>query len=199
MNKRKRLLTIGFRERLLRATSFDHTVVSKPRDFTRHMTTIVRYPKLINDIGRTVDVRRINDNRYAFEIRQKRYLGRGTYAISARAKGFISYDSASQQTSISGHVQLGGQYVTLLGIMTAFVLLSLGIVFVTILFLPLALLMLAVLGLHWLYLRSDQNDLLEQLDHLVDLTKREMRLSETKTSVIQIQSETPTAQLSAKH
>lgn len=198
MDKRKRLLTIGFLERLLQATSFDHTVTCKPRDFTRHMTTIVRYPKLINDIGRTVDVRRIDDNRYAFELRQKRYLGRGTYAISARAKGIIAYDTASQQTNISGYVQLGGQYLSLLSIMTAFVLISSSIVFVTILFLPLALLMLAVLVLHWLYLRADQRDLQEQIELLVDLTEREMRLKSSEIPAIALQPQTATVQLSAK-
>ena len=198
MDKRKRLLTIGFRERLLQATSFDHTLICKPRDFTRHMTTIVRYPKLINDIGRTVDVRRIDDNRYAFELRQKRYLGRGTYAISARAKGIITYDTASQQTNISGYVQLGGQYLSLLSIMTAFVLISSSIVFVTILFLPLALLMLAVLVLHWLYLRADQRDLQEQIELLVDLTEREMRLKSSEIPAIALQPHTATVQLSAK-
>lgn len=182
MNKQKRLLTVGLRGRLLQASTFDHTINSKPRDFTRHMTAIVRYPKLINDIGRTVDVRRIDETRFAFELRQKRYLGRGTYAISALAKGFITYDIASQQTNISGYVHLGGQYVALLSIMTAFVLVSIGIVFVTILFLPLAVLMLAVLGLHWVYLKSDQHDLHEQLEYLVDLTEREMRLQDTETA-----------------
>lgn len=182
MSKQKRLPKLSLSEKLLQASAFNHSVFSKPRDITRHMTSIVRYPKLINDIGRTVDVRRIDDNRYAFELRQKRYLGRGTYSISARAKGIIRYDPATQQTSLSGHVQLGGQYMVLLSIMTAFVLISSGIVFVTILFLPLTLLMLAVLSVHWVYLKADQRDLLEQIDYLLDLTERELRLQESGSS-----------------
>lgn len=176
MNKNKRILEIGFRERLLQAKPFDHSIFSSPRDFTRHMSSIVRYPKLINDIGRTVDVSRAGDNRFAFELRQKRYLGRGNYAISARAKGFISYDETSRQTRITGFVKLGGQYVTLLNVMTLFVLLSTGLIFVTILYLPLFLLMSAVIGLHWMYLFADRRDLQEQLDYLVDVTEREARL-----------------------
>jgi hypothetical protein len=176
MNKQKRFAEMGFRENLLQAQAFDHTVLAKPRQFTHHMTRVVRYPKLIYDIGRTVDVRRAGDNRLAFELRQKRYLGRGTYTISARAKGFITYDDERQQTRITGIVHLGGQYVTLLSIMTLFVLVSLTLIFVTLLFLPLALLMLAVLALHWSYLFADRRDLQEQLAHLVDLTERENRL-----------------------
>lgn len=182
MSKQKRLPNLSLVEQLLQAKAFSHSVFSKPRDITRHMTSIVRYPKLINDIGRTVDVRRIDDNHYAFELRQKRYLGRGTYSISARAKGVISYNPSTQQTSLSGHVQLGGQYMILLSIMTMFVLISSSIIFVTILFLPLTLLMLAVLSVHWAYLKADQRDLLEQIDYLRDLTERELRLQKNEPS-----------------
>lgn len=183
MDKIKRSSSeIGFRERLLLAKVFDHTVFALPREFTRHMTDIVRYPKLINDIGRTVDVRRIDDKQFSFEIRQKRYLGRGTYSISARAKGVIDYDESEHKTRISGIVQLGGQYVTLLIIMMLFVLLSLGVVFVTILYLPLFLLMSAVIGLHWIYLLADRRDLEQQLALLVDMTEREHLLKEHDSS-----------------
>ena len=182
MNKNKRVLEIGFRERLLQAKGFDYSIFAKPRHFTRHMSSVVRYPEMINDIGRTVDVRRAGDNHFSFEIRQKRYLGRGTYAISAIAKGLISYDEASQQTRITGYAHIAGQYVALLSFMTSIVLLSLGLLAFTILFLPIALLMLAVLGLHWMYLFIDRRDLQEQLAHLVDLTEREERLADGQTT-----------------
>jgi len=179
MDKEKRASSeIRLRERILLAKAFDHTIFAMPREFTRHMTGIVRYPKLINDLGRTVDVRRAWDNRFSFEIRQKRYLGRGTYAISARATGFIDYDEKEHKTRITGIVKLGGQYVTLLNVMTAFVLLSFGLIFVAILYLPLFLLMSAVIGLHWMYLFADRHDLEQQLALLVDLTERELRLKE---------------------
>ena len=59
MDKEKRASSeIRLRERILLAKAFDHTIFAMPREFTRHMTGIVRYPKLINDLGRTVDVRR---------------------------------------------------------------------------------------------------------------------------------------------
>ena len=173
MNKRKRILTIGFRERLLQARGFDHAIFAKPRSFTRHMSSIVRYPELIYGIGRTVDVRRASDNRFSFEVRQKRYLGRGTFAMSAIAKGFINYDEASRQTRVTGYTHIGGQYVALLTVMTTIVFLSLVLIAFTILYLPIALLMLAVLGLHWMYLFVDRRDLQTQLAELVDLTERE--------------------------
>lgn len=180
MNKRKRSLEIGYREKLLRAKGFDYTIFVKPRNFTHHLSSLVRYPKLINDIGRTVDVRRAGENRFAFELQQKRYLGRGTYVISALAKGSISYDEASQQTQVTGFVQPGGRYVILLMIMSLVSLLSLALSFVTILFLPLSLLMLAVMGLHWTYLFADRDDLQQQLAHLVNLTERAERLKDSE-------------------
>ncbi len=166
---------------MLQARGFDHSIFAKPRRFTRHMTSLVRYPKMINDIGRTVDARRTDENHFSFEIRQKRYLGRGTYVMSAIAKGMISYDEASRQTRITGYAHIGGQYVALLSLMTIIVLLSLGLLAFTILFLPVALLMLAVLALHWMYLFVDRRDIEAQLAHLVDLTEREESLTENKT------------------
>ncbi|MGB7339906.1 MAG: hypothetical protein WBC91_13505 [Phototrophicaceae bacterium] len=177
MNKRKRMLEIGLREILLQAQAFDHLVFTKPRTVTRQMSHFVRYPKQINDIGRTVDARRESDHSFSFEVRQKRYLGRGTYAISARAKGFINYNDTHDKTQIVGFVQLGGQYMTLLTIMTLVVLLSFALAFITILFLPLALLMSAVITLHWAYLFADQRDLQEQLIHLVDTIDQETNLA----------------------
>lgn len=168
MNKRKRSFDIGLREVLLQAQAFNHLVFTNPRIVTHLMSDFVRYPKRINDIGRTVDARRVTDDEISFEVRQKRYLGRSTYAISARAKGVITYDASNDRTQLTGFVQLGGQYVSLLCFMTLVVLLSFGLVFVTILFLPLALLMSAVIVLHWAYLFADQRDLQEQLIQLVD-------------------------------
>ncbi|MEO1289426.1 MAG: hypothetical protein AAFV93_16810 [Chloroflexota bacterium] len=176
MKKSKRDISIGFRERLLHAKPFDHTIFTKPRNFTRHMTTIVQYPNRIYDVGRTVDVRRETEQSFIFEIRQKRYLGRGSFAISSCARGTIEYSPSNNQTRITGHVQLGGQYVLLLTIMSLIVLLSYALVLITVLFAPLALLMSAVVGLHWVYLFSDREDVQTQLAHLVDLTDRELRL-----------------------
>lgn len=178
MTKQKRVPDIGYRERLLGAKGFDYRIFAKPRHFTHHMSSLVCYPKLINDIGRTVDVRRVDDKHLSFELHQKRYLGRGTYIISARARGLISYDEVNEKTQISGFVQIGGRYVILLTFMTIIVLLSLGLLAFTILFLPIALLMLAVIGLHWSYLFADRNDLGQQLAHLVDLTERSERLED---------------------
>lgn len=197
MTKQKHRSEIGYRERLLFAKGFEYSIFAKPRRFTRHMTSVVRYPKLINDIGRTVDVRRVDDKHFSFELRQKRYLGRGTYIISARVKGLISYDEVYEKTHISGLVQIGGRYVSLLTFMSIVVLLSATLSFITILFLPLSLLMFAVIGLHWSYLFVDRDDLEQQLAHLVDLTERSKRLedSELIQPNQQIENEVESAQL----
>lgn len=181
MKKAKRVSAISIRDRLLQAKPFDHTVFTKPRNFTRHMTSIVRYPEKIYDIGRTVDVRRNTEQSFRFEIRQKRYLGRGSFTISSRAKGTITYNPQEDKTRITGFVCLGGQYVVLLTIMTLIVLLSSALMFVTILFVPLALLMSAVISLHWLYLFADRADVQTQLAYLVDVTDRELRLQDPLT------------------
>lgn len=181
MNKRKQTEQLSAWHRLLRSATFEHNVRGMPRRFTREMSSIVCYPKLINDIGRTVDVRRQRDNRYAFHIKQKRYLGRGSYAISGHATGTITYDEATDQTYVIGYVRYGGQYAVLLTLMTALVALSLPLVYFTILYLPLALLMLAVLGLHWAYLRADQQDLRSQLAYIVSMAQANHALSQTNT------------------
>ncbi|MEL6306969.1 MAG: hypothetical protein AAFR81_18400 [Chloroflexota bacterium] len=184
MNKRKQAEQISAWHRLLRSDTFEHSVSGMPRLFTREMSSIVCYPELINDVGRTVDVRRQSDNRYAFHIKQKRYLGRGSYAISGHAIGTITYDEASDQTHIAGYVRYGGQYAVLLTIMSTFVALSLPLILFTILYLPLALLMLAVLALHWAYLRADQKELLHQLAQTVAVAQANHSLAESSKDTI---------------
>jgi hypothetical protein len=168
MDKPKRHEGIGIRERLLFALPFEFASSQTPRDFTRSLSLLVRYPKLINDLGRSVDSVRLDEGVYAFEIRQKRYLGRGTYAISARAFGIASHDGSDTVTVIQGFVRLGGQYSLLLSSMSLATVLSATMLLFTILFLPLLILMLLVLALHWGYLFADRRDLLNCLDDLVN-------------------------------
>lgn len=171
LTKPKRHESIGIRERLLFALPFEFASFQAPREFTRSLSVLVRYPKLINDLGRSVDSSRLAENAYQFEIRQKRYLGRGNYAISAQAIGTISHDDENNLSVIRGYVRLGGQYTLLLSLMTLSTIASLVMLFFTILFLPLALLMFMVLALHWVYLFSDRRDLLNCLDDLVQQRK----------------------------
>lgn len=178
---------------------FDYVLPVKPRGFTHHLSSLVRYPQLINDIGRSVDVRRLDDNRYYFEVRQKRYLGRGTYAISAIAKGEITYHPDSETTVIDGTVEFGKQYSVLLCIMTLFVLLSLPIIFVTPLYIPLALLLLSIIALHWFYLRDDQHDVLYQLDQLVDVIHAETHLQDIASDTVNTLNSTQPKQAVAKY
>jgi hypothetical protein len=167
LTKPKRHEDIGIKERLLFALPFEFATSQAPRDFTRSLSVLVRYPRLINDLGRSVDSERLNAAAYRFEIRQKRYLGRGTYAISARAIGTISHDDENKLTVIRGFLRFGGQYTILLSLMTLATITSLVMLFFTLLFLPVSLLMFMVLALHWGYLFADRRDLLNRLDDLV--------------------------------
>lgn len=173
MIKPKRHDSIGIQERLLFPLPFEFATSQTPREFTRALSVLVRYPKLINDLGRSVDSSRIAEGVYAFEIRQKRYLGRGAYAISARAFGTVSHDEDNPVTVIRGFVRLGGQYSLLLSLMTLATVLSAVMLVFTILFLPLLILMVLVLALHWGYLFADRRDLLNCLDDL--LNQREIQ------------------------
>lgn len=132
-----------------------------PRDLTRRLSWLVRYPKRINDLGRSTQVDRIEDRHYKFQVRSKRYLGRGAYTVSALATGTIQ--QTGNQTAITVQVELGKLYHTLLSIMTASVALSYLLVFVTILFLPLALLMSMVIWMHWSYLYYDRYRLAQDI------------------------------------
>jgi hypothetical protein len=183
LTKPKRHEDIGIKERLLFALPFEFASSQAPRDFTRSLSVLVRYPRLINDLGRSVDSGRISEKAYQFEIRQKRYLGRGTYAISARAIGTISHDDENNLTVIRGFLRLGGQYTVLLSLMTLATIASLVMLFFTLLFLPVSLLMFMVLALHWGYLFVDRRDLLNRLDDLV-----QQRSIETDYDINQIES-----------
>jgi hypothetical protein len=165
--KPKRHEDIGLKEQFLFALPFEFATHQSPREFTRSLSVLVRYPKLINDLGRSVDSERIHANTYHFEIRQKRYLGRGNYAISARAIGTISHDEENKVTVIRGYLRLGGQYTLLLSLMGLATTASLLMVFFSLLFFPITLLMFMVLALHWGYLFADRRDLLNRLDDLV--------------------------------
>jgi len=166
-DKRKNSTRINWWSAVLQAHPFEYQLGVMPREFTRQMSQLVQYPKLINDVGRTVDVTRLDDNVYAFEIRQKRYLGRGNYAISARAMGTIRYDEQLRSTMVHGIVRLGGQYTVLLSIMAAFVLLSLALITVTVLYIPMGVLLVAIIVLHAMYLRADRRAVLDELQALV--------------------------------
>jgi hypothetical protein len=168
MTKPKRHEDIGIKEQLLFALPFEFASARAPREFTRSLSQLVRYPKLINDLGRSVDSGRIGEGQYAFEIRQKRYLGRGVYAISARAIGTVRHDEENGLTMIRGYARLGGQYSLLLALMSLATLASLIMLLVTILFLPIIILMALILALHWGYLFADRRDLLHCLDDLVN-------------------------------
>jgi hypothetical protein len=167
ITKPKRHEDIGIKEQLLFALPFEFASAQNPRQFTRSLSQLVRYPKLINDLGRSVDSARMGEGHYAFEIRQKRYLGRGVYAISARAIGTVSHDEENGLTVIRGYARLGGQYSLLLSLMSLATITSLMMLLVTILFLPLIILMTLILALHWGYLFADRRDLLHCLDDLV--------------------------------
>lgn len=153
--------------KVLLAQSFEWTSVDSPRNTTRQFSQLVRYPQLIFDVGRTTNFQRVEDDSYAFDIRHKRYLGRGAYTLSARAVGLITRDAATGATQISGCVRQGAFYLFTLILMTLFVLLSYALVPVSILFLPLALLMSAVIGLHWRYLLADRRDLYREIETLL--------------------------------
>lgn len=167
MDKPKTHKAIGIRERLLFALPFEFAIAEAPREFTRSLSMLVRYPKLINDLGRSVDSRRLDENRYAFEIRQKRYLGRGNYAISARVFGVVERDEESGLSLIHGFVRLGGQYSLLLSLMSLATFASFVMLIFSPLFLPILLLMLLILALHWSYLFADRRDALQSLEKLV--------------------------------
>ena len=132
-----------------------------PRDLTRRLSWLVRYPKRINDLGRSTQVDRIADGRYKFQVQSKRYLGRGAYAVSAIAIGIVQ--QRTNQTDITFQVQLGKLYQILLSIMTVSVALSYLLIFFTILFLPLALLMSMVIWMHWSYLYYDRYSLAQDI------------------------------------
>lgn len=145
------------------------------REATRRLSYLVCYPREIYDIGRTSDVRRIAEGVYRFEVRQKRYLGRGTYIISARVFGEIHAQGADSRLLID--LQIGRLYLILLSIMTAFVALSCLLVFTTLLFIPLALLLISVISLHWSYLFYDRQHLYHALMNA--LAEKPKRDSET--------------------
>ena len=126
------------------------------------LNRLVAYPRRINDIGRTVEIRRQIDDTYTYEIRQKRYLGRGTYARSAVAHGRI-HTTADGTSQLTAHIALGRLYVSLLSVMTLVGVIALGLVTTTILFLPLAILLTLVLCLHWCYLYADYRHLRDQI------------------------------------
>lgn len=167
MLKPKRHEVIGIKESLLFALPFEFASAKAPREFTRSLSLLVRYPKLINDLGRSVDSARMSEGHYSFEIRQKRYLGRGVYAISARGIGTVSHDEETGLTVIRGYARIGGQYTLLLSLMSLATVASLIMLIVNILFLPIIILMALILALHWGYLFADRRDLLHCLDDLV--------------------------------
>jgi hypothetical protein len=153
--------------KVLLAQSFEWISANSPRNTTRQFSQLVRYPQLIFDVGRTTNFQRVRDDAYEFDIRHKRYLGRGAYTLSARAVGMITRDAATGATHISGYVRQGAFYLFALILMTLFVLLSYALVPVSILFLPLAVLMSAVIALHWRYLIADRRDLYREIEMLL--------------------------------
>ena len=155
------------RDTVLLADEFEFTSAKSPRDTTRQFSQLVCYPQLIFDVGRTTNFTRLADNVYEFDIRHKRYLGRGAYALSARATGEILTDEITGETRIIGSVRQGAFYLVALIFMTLFVLTSYALVPVSILFLPLALLMSAVIWLHWRYLLADRRDLYAQIANCI--------------------------------
>jgi hypothetical protein len=168
--KRKRTTFSPFaylRDTLLLADEFEFVSSKSPRDTTRQFSQLVCYPQLIFDVGRTTNFTRLADNTYEFDIRHKRYLGRGAYALSARAVGVIMLDETTGETRVLGSVRQGAFYLFALIFMTLFVVTSYALVPVSILFLPLALLMSAVIWLHWRYLLADRRDLYAQIEGCV--------------------------------
>jgi hypothetical protein len=171
--KPKRHEDIGLKEQFLFALPFEFATHQSPREFTHSLSVLVRYPKLINDLGRSVDSERIHANAYHF----------GNYAISARAIGTISHDEENKLTVIRGYLRFGGQYTVLLSLMSLATTASLLMVFFSLLFFPITLLMFMVLALHWGYLFADRRDLLNRLDDLV-----QQREIETDYDINQIES-----------
>jgi hypothetical protein len=158
---------------MLLAQPFEFDSTKSPRDTTRQFSQLVCYPRLIFDVGRATNFKRVGENAYQFDIRHKRYLGRGAYALSARAIGIIAHDNATGATYIIGRVRQGAFYLYALVFMTLFVLTSFTLVPVSILFLPFALLMLAVIQMHWRYLLADRRRLFDDIvsalqEHEVD-------------------------------
>lgn len=141
----------------------DYTLTSSEnaRSLTNRLSWLVRYPKRINDLGRSARVDRVGDGEYKFEVRSKRYLGRGAYSISAVAQGIIS-ESATGGT-ITVHISIGKLYQILLSIMTTFVVASYALIYFTILYLPIALLMSMVIWMHWSYLHYDRYSLAQDI------------------------------------
>jgi len=157
------------RDTILLADEFEFMSDKSPRDTTRQFSQLVCYPQLIFDVGRTTNFTRLADNAYEFDIRHKRYLGRGAYALSARATGVIVLDETTGETCVLGSVRQGAFYLFALIFMTLFVVTSYALVPVSILFLPLALLMSAVIWLHWRYLLADRRDLYTQITFILQV------------------------------
>jgi len=134
------------------------------RHCTRQLSRLVRYPRMINDLGRTTLFQRLGNGAYEFDIRSKRYLGRGAYALSVQAIGVVRHDNATAKTAVYGRVRLGIVYTLILSLMTGCTLLSYSLAAITILFLPLSLLMSAIVALHWWYLLHDRANLLCALE-----------------------------------
>lgn len=147
----------------LRATRVEMTVPHTARQCTRLLSELVCYPQLTNDLGRTTRFKRLGDGAFTFEIRSRRYLGRGTYVLSARAAGTILHDPATGNTHVQGVVRHGSFYLLALLAMTAWALGSFLLVPVTIMFLPLSLLMTGIVGMHWRYLLHDRATLYDDL------------------------------------
>jgi hypothetical protein len=168
--KRETFSPIAYlRDTLLLADAFEFTSRESPRDTTRHFSQLVCYPGLIFDVGRTTNFTWLADNVYEFDIRHKRYLGRGAYALSARAVGVILIDETSGETLVMGTVRQGAFYLIALILMTLFVVTSYALVPVSILFLPQALLMSGVIWLHWRYLLADRRDLYMQITSVLQI------------------------------
>ena len=159
---------------LLLGQAFEIRSSESARDTTRYFGQLVSYPKLIFDAGRTTNFRRLDDDVYEMDIRHKRYLGRGSYILSARVVGYIITDSATGETHITGYVRQGAFYLYALIFMTLFVAISYSLVPVSILFLPLALLMSAVIWLHWRFLLKDRRALYEDMLALFEVHRRSL-------------------------
>jgi len=171
MNKVKRSSTpiwTQFWLHILLCRSFHLNLLLPIRTCTRQFATLVQFPTYTNSLKRTVDIRRIDEQAYWFDVKSRYFLGRGTYYLVARAQGQIIYDHASQKSDIRGVVHISTFYLFTLIILTCCALFSFLIVKETILFLPIALFMFAMCMAHWFTLFQARSQLLQSIIMLFD-------------------------------
>lgn len=170
--KRHPSLIKQIRLRMQWGQSFDYHVNAPVRTCTRRLSELVCYPNAQSNLRRVTDFIRIENNAYAFEIRSKHYLGRGTYYLLARMEGTLIYDEARQLTQVHGVISVGLFYLVATICMSIATLTSALIMQETMIFLPLWLLMGAMCLSHWWYLysqwrllRHDFEQYIVQKDH----------------------------------